>query len=144
MNLQDTFKNLTYNFPPELTGELDVFLDKMQEMDKNFKAEIEANIASMHDSINFILTKIQEPAIFINDFGNIRLFWCNEDNEQVGLQFLGESQVQYVIFSKQKDNEILNTCHGRAHINTVKNLIEANGLIHMVYHHEKRLITAAK
>ncbi len=38
------------------------------------------------------------PSIFLLTNGNIRLLWENSQNEQVGLQFMGNKQIQYVIF----------------------------------------------
>jgi hypothetical protein len=96
------------------------------------------NFDTFKDAIEFSShTTINTPAILLNDFGNIRLFWCNEKNEQVGLQFLGNSQIQYVIFSMRNNSE-LNTCHGRTHIDNVRDLIIANGLKELVYHAQKR------
>jgi hypothetical protein len=41
------------------------------------------------------------PAIFLLDNGNLRALWKNDAREQVGLQFLGNGDVQFVIFSRQ-------------------------------------------
>lgn len=42
------------------------------------------------------------PALFLNDNGNLRALWKNDRREQIGLQFLGESNIQFVIFKQRK------------------------------------------
>jgi hypothetical protein len=42
------------------------------------------------------------PSLFLNDNGNLRALWKNDRHEQVGLQFLGESNIQFVIFKQRK------------------------------------------
>jgi hypothetical protein len=41
------------------------------------------------------------PSLFLSDNGNLRALWKNQ-NEQVGLQFLGEGNIQFVIFKQRK------------------------------------------
>ncbi len=41
---------------------------------------------------------IELPSVFLLNNGNIRLLWTNEMREQVGLQFQGNTKIQYVIF----------------------------------------------
>ena len=36
------------------------------------------------------------------DNGNLRVIWDDEDDNHIGLQFLGNSRLQYVIFRRQK------------------------------------------
>ncbi len=42
------------------------------------------------------------PSLFLNDNGNLRALWKNDRREQIGLQFLGESNIQFVIFKQRK------------------------------------------
>jgi hypothetical protein len=48
--------------------------------------------------VNFRL----RPSLFLNDNGNLRALWKNEQHEQIGLQFIGDNDVQFVIFKKRK------------------------------------------
>jgi hypothetical protein len=49
------------------------------------------------------LTLARRPGVFLLDNGNFRLLWKNNDSkEQVGLQFLGEGIVQFVMFAKRE------------------------------------------
>ncbi len=41
------------------------------------------------------------PSLFLNDNGNLRALWRNNAREQVGLQFLGGGNVQFVIFKQR-------------------------------------------
>jgi hypothetical protein len=43
------------------------------------------------------------PSLFLNDNGNLRALWKNDHREQVGLQFLGEGNIQFVIFKLRKE-----------------------------------------
>jgi hypothetical protein len=42
------------------------------------------------------------PSLFLNDRGNLRALWKNDRREQIGLQFLGEGKIQFVIFKQRK------------------------------------------
>lgn len=42
------------------------------------------------------------PSLFLNDNGNLRAIWKNDRREQIGLQFLGEGNIQFVIFKQRK------------------------------------------
>lgn len=42
------------------------------------------------------------PSLFLSDNGNLRALWKNGQREQVGLQFLGEGNIQFVIFKQRK------------------------------------------
>jgi len=59
--------------------------------------------ASLDDLWAFIdsFPNATRPAIFLLDNGNLRALWKNEAKEQVGLQFLGNGAVQFVIFSQR-------------------------------------------
>jgi hypothetical protein len=41
------------------------------------------------------------PAIFLRDNGNLRALWKSGDQEQIGLQFLGGGDIQYVILKRR-------------------------------------------
>jgi hypothetical protein len=42
------------------------------------------------------------PSLFLNDNGNLRALWKTDRREQIALQFLGESNIQFVIFKQRK------------------------------------------
>jgi hypothetical protein len=41
------------------------------------------------------------PSLFLNDNGNLRALWKNDQREQIGLQFLGDGNIQFVIFKQR-------------------------------------------
>ena len=61
------------------------------------------NLRAFLDSLPFS----KRPAIFLLDNGNLRVLWKNEAKEQVGLQFLGNGEVQYVIFSQRQNPPVM-------------------------------------
>ncbi len=75
-----------------------------------FTAEIEglpfstASFVDLQAFIREIRPKVR-PSLFLNDNGNLRALWTNSQHEQIGLQFLGEGNIQYVIF-KQRNKSL--------------------------------------
>jgi hypothetical protein len=47
------------------------------------------------------------PAIFLRDNGNLRALWKNDNQEQIGLQFLGGGDVQYVILKRRPGGRLM-------------------------------------
>ena len=47
------------------------------------------------------------------DNGNLRVIWDDEDDNHIGLQFLGNSRLQYVIFRRQKGSSHVSRVAGR-------------------------------
>jgi hypothetical protein len=52
------------------------------------------------------------PSLFLNDNGNLRALWKNEHREQVGIQFLGDGAVQFVIFKKRRGSAMMTRVAG--------------------------------
>jgi hypothetical protein len=53
----------------------------------------------------------KKPAIFLTDTGNIRALW-KVGEEQIGLQFLGNREIQFVIFSTRANSKAMNRLAG--------------------------------
>jgi hypothetical protein len=64
-----------------------------------------ASHAEFRDFMRQISARVR-PAIFLRDSGNLRALWKNDDQEQIGLQFLGGGYIQYVIFKRQPDRKL--------------------------------------
>lgn len=65
--------------------------------------EVPFSVASYADFLSFI-TETQpqsRPSLFLNDNGNLRALWRNDAREQIGLQFLGGGNIQFVIFKRR-------------------------------------------
>lgn len=52
------------------------------------------------------------PSLFLNDNGNLRALWKNDDGEQVGLQFVGDGMIQFVIFRQRKGSAMMTRVAG--------------------------------
>jgi hypothetical protein len=84
-----------------------------------------ASFAEFRDFLRQIPARAR-PAIFLRDNGNLRALWKNDDQEQIGLQFLGGGDVQYVIL-KRRPNRKLTTHSGVASSGELLALIRAVG-----------------
>ena len=47
------------------------------------------------------------------DNGNLRVIWDDEDDNHIGLQFLGNGRLQYVIFRRKKGSSHVSRVAGR-------------------------------
>lgn len=81
--------------------------------------------ASVHDLRAFLeaLPLAKRPAIFLLDNGNLRALWKNEAKEQVGLQFLGKNEVQFVIFSQRENSGVMTREAGVRPLSQIRALI---------------------
>ena len=71
----------------------------------------------------------KRPYITLLDNGNVRVFWEDKaTGEQVGLQFLGGDQVQYVIFARRGRQGYIARSAGRDLVTNMESQIDANGL----------------
>lgn len=66
------------------------------------------------------------PLVFIVDNGNLRALWPDDDGRLIGLQFLGEERVQYVMFDKRQSDGTANTAYGRTSFKKIIDLINKN------------------
>jgi len=61
----------------------------------------DASISDFHAFMREMRPRVR-PSLFLNDNGNVRAVWKNDRREQIGLQFLGEGNIQFVIFKQRK------------------------------------------
>ena len=54
-----------------------------------------------------------EAEMVLLDNGNLRVIWDDEDDNHIGLQFLGNGRLQYVIFRRQKGSSHVSRVAGR-------------------------------
>jgi transcriptional regulator with XRE-family HTH domain len=66
---------------------------------------IETSASSNADLWRFLATHpgARPPALYLLENGNYRAMWWNDRGEQLGLQFRGNGEVQYVLFAKRDD-----------------------------------------
>ena len=91
---------------------------------------IEPSAASERDLRAFLdsVAPSRRPYIALLDNGNFRAVWKNTELEQVGLQFLGNSEVQYVLFALRPPKRFVARAAGRDVLTHIKRWIESYGL----------------
>lgn len=105
----------------------------MQEIDQRLK-DLEAlceeenqqiSKESRSDFLNFmhLLNPLLRPFIFVYENNNLRAEWTHDDGRQIGLQFLGEERVQFVVFYKEQSDGIQNSACGRAGFDEILDLV---------------------
>ena len=67
------------------------------------------------------------------DNGNLRAVWKDDHENQMGLQFLGESMVQYVIFKRREPDQPISRVAGRDTFEGLKRQIDAFELGSLLY-----------
>lgn len=86
--------------------------------------------ASERDLLGFLeaLQFTKRPFVSLLDNGNLRAFWKNAEGEKLGLQFLGNREVQYVFFAKRNDDQYVARASGRDVLACISSHIKAQGL----------------
>jgi hypothetical protein len=87
---------------------------------------------SADQALSFVLqlNGSRRPSAFLIGNGNVRLVWSSQKGEQVGLQFLGNGEVQFVLIARREQN--LSTSMGTDLPDAVMRFIAAAGLSHLV------------
>ena len=70
--------------------------------------KIPLNEASESDFWKFVRSAscIRKGSLFLRDNGNLRAVWSDDEGNRVGIQFFGDSAVQYVVFKRRADGEV--------------------------------------
>lgn len=97
--------------------------------------EIQIRDASEKDLHKFLLTWVgaSDPLLSLLDNGNFRILWDAEDGRQIGLQFLGDDAVQFVLFTKREGADLLSRSAGRDTMDGVVRQIRGLGLLSLLY-----------
>ncbi len=91
---------------------------------------IEASDDSERDLRSFLhsLDFTRRPYLVLLDNGNFRAVWKNDDREQIGLQFQGRGQVQFVLFALRLPDRFMARATGRDTLECVRRQIAAHDL----------------
>ena len=65
-----------------------------------------ASLMDFHALMNALGPRVR-PSLFLNDNGNLRALWKNDQREQIGLEFLGAGNIKFVIFKLQKGTTLM-------------------------------------
>jgi hypothetical protein len=90
----------------------------------------QVSAASESDLWAFLNTKvfIHRPYITLLDNGNLRALWKNSEGEQIGLQFRGSKEVQYVLFARRQNGDFIARASGRDTLANIGRQIDAHEL----------------
>ena len=85
------------------------------------------NANSEKDFWHFVnsLPTARKGSLVLLDNGNLRVLWKGDAPSQLGLQFLGGGMVEYVIFQRRPETEIVSRAAGIATQDGVKRQINA-------------------
>jgi hypothetical protein len=110
----------------ELTERIEQLKEIAEEEDLPFSD------SSADQALSFVLqlSGSRRPSAFLIGNGNVRLVWSSQKGEQVGLQFRGNEEVQFVLIARREQN--LSTSMGADLPDTVMRFIAAAGLSHLV------------
>ena len=88
------------------------------------------NAASEEDFWSFVesMSFAQKAGLVLLDNGNLRAVWKGEDGSHLGLQFLGNRLVEYVIFQRRRATRDVSRGAGRDTIEGIKRQIRASDL----------------
>ena len=82
----------------------------------DINASSEQDLWSFFESIPF--ADMAELVLLEN--GNLRAIWSDQDNNHLGIQFLGDGMAQYVIFRRRKGSSYISRVAGRDTIEGIK------------------------
>jgi hypothetical protein len=90
--------------------------------------------ASEKDLFTFLDTKVftRRPLVTLLDNGNLRVLWRNAEGEQIGLQFRGNKQVQYVLFARRQTGNFIARSSGRDTLANIGRQIDVNDLARLM------------
>lgn len=93
------------------------------------------NQVSVDDFWLFVRTEhdIRKGNVVLIDNGNLRMMWKDRQDSQLGLQFLGNNEIQYVIFKQRHNARHVSRVAGRDTFEGVKRQIAAFDLNSMLY-----------
>ena len=82
---------------------------------------------SQQDFWIFVLTehRFRRGSLVLLDNGNLRIVWKDGQGTQLGLQFLGDRVVQYVVFKQRRAARHVSRVAGRDTFDGLKSQIEA-------------------
>lgn len=102
------------------------------------EAEIEGvpfSEASLVDFEKFLrnISPHARPYLFLNDNGDLRALWKNDQREQIALQFLGDGNIQFVIFKLRKGTLGMARVAGVDTYDKIMGHIKASGAVGLLF-----------
>ena len=93
------------------------------------------SLSSEADLISFLrkTRSRHRPSLFLLENGNFRAVWKGLGGRQIGLQFFGEGQVQFVIFARRPEPDLIVRSCGRDTLDGILEQLGALGVDQLVY-----------
>lgn len=90
--------------------------------------------SSLEDLDKFIcdIRPVKRPFLFLHENGNLRAVWRNEKSEQIGLEFLGNGAVQFVIFASRAGRSDMARINGVDVVNKISAQIRVLNVEHLL------------
>ncbi len=95
---------------------------------------ISLNNSSQRDFWTFLSAQdfFSKGKLFLLDNGNLRAVWKSETGDQIGLQFLGNEAIQYVLFKHRPRAEKVSRGAGRDTLDGIRDQIAALDLANLI------------
>ena len=95
---------------------------------------ISLNDSSQRDFWTFLSAHdfFSKGTLFLLDNGNLRAVWKSETGDQIGLQFLGNEAIQYVLFKHRPRAEKISRGAGRDTLDGIRDQIAALDLKNLI------------
>ena len=93
------------------------------------------NLSSEIDFTHFVRSApdIRRGNLVLMDNGNLRAIWKDQHGARLGLQFLGGRMVQYVIFKRRREEQLISRATGRDSLEGFERQIHAFELHSLLY-----------
>ncbi|TRD12309.1 hypothetical protein FGU71_10835 [Erythrobacter insulae] len=121
INMQDIFR--PEKVDSEITALMRAISNRLSSLREYANVErADFSEASAHDCESFIVSRrLKRPGLFLLKNGNVRALW-KLASKQIGLQFLGNEQAQFVILDGEglRPNQVV----GKHDLTTIEGLIE--------------------
>ena len=122
-NYATDFSDTTHTFK-EIKNRIECLMAIAEDEGIKVSADSEKDLWLFLYSVKFT----RRPYIALLDNGNFRAIWKNADNEQIGLQFRGCRQIQYVLFALRSPDRFMAQAAGRDTLQNVRRQIDAHDL----------------
>ncbi len=137
---------ISNSFYEEFNQRAQYFLDSLSNYVKRIQdlkeIGLDDGISLNPDSITaclkfFMVNPFLKPAgLIVKENGNLRAIWEGENEVHVGLQFLGDQSLQYVIFKQRTPEALVSRVSGRDTMDGIMHQIEAFDLKEDLYFYE--------
>ena len=122
-------------FPRRRNHVLQTYSHRLNELEEYARADgYSLNIGSKATFARFMekLSSVRQPRLILMENGNLRAMWKCQKDFQMGLQFLDNNEVQFVIFRPRADSNEISRAYGRDSLEGIAKLITAFDLKELV------------